>query len=400
MKYRIDKKNGNELSILGFGCMRFPKILNKIDMEKTEELIIYAVEKGINYFDTAYIYGGSEVVLGKILKKNNLREKIYIATKLPIFKIKSKQDFDKYFNLQLKRLQTDYIDYYLMHSINDSASWETLVAMGIEEWIREKKESGEIKQIGFSYHGTKDEFIKILDAYSWDFTQIQYNYSDENYQAGITGLKKAYSKGIPVIIMEPLLGGKLVNGLSKETKDIFKKCNSEYSLVKWALRWLWHLEEVTVLLSGMSTMEQLTQNIDIANVSEIGMLNKKELETYKLVEESIKATKKIPCTGCNYCMPCPKGVNIPSCFAAYNTSYTVGYFMGFDQYIMSTGATSVKESRASLCIKCGKCEVHCPQKIKIRESLGLVKKRLEPFWYRLFLKIARKIIVKKKKVVE
>lgn len=215
MQYRTDVKSGNELSIIGFGCMRFPRNLTKIDINRTERLITEAVKNGINYFDTAYIYGESEEVLGQIIHRNNLRNNIFLATKLPIGKCNVYNDFEALFQTQLERLCTNYIDYYLMHNLSDTKLWNGLCELGIEQWIEEKKASGQIKNIGFSFHGIHNEFIKLVDAYDWDFCQIQYNYINTNYQAGTAGLKKAAEKGLSVIIMEPLLGGKLANGLPK-----------------------------------------------------------------------------------------------------------------------------------------------------------------------------------------
>ncbi|MCL2142500.1 MAG: aldo/keto reductase, partial [Methanimicrococcus sp.] len=264
MKYRTDIKSGNDLSILGFGCMRFPKNLTQIDINRTEQLIVKAVEEGINYFDTAYSYAGSEDVLGPIIEKNNLRDKIFLATKLPFMKCETYEDFESFFQIQLKRLHTNYIDYYLIHSLMDVDLWEKLCEMGIEKWIQEKKESGQIKNIGFSFHGIHDEFMKLLDVYDWDFCQIQYNYIDINYQAGAVGLKKAHSKGLSVIIMEPLLGGKLATGLPKTVVNTFNAANSSLTPTAWALRWLWNQKEVTVVLSGMNEMSQLEENIQTA----------------------------------------------------------------------------------------------------------------------------------------
>lgn len=251
MQYRIDPKSGNKLSILGFGCMRFPRNLDKIDMAKTEKLITAAVDKGINYFDTAYIYGGSEKALGEVLHKNQLRENVYIATKLPLAKCKSYEDFDKLFNEQLRRLRTDYFDYYFMHNLSDTKMWQKLCDMGIEDWIEKKKESRQVRQVGFSFHGAQKEFLALLDLYEWDFCQIQYNYINTDHQAGTAGLKRAAQKGLPVIIMEPLLGGALANSLPKKVQALFEKANHSRSPVEWALRWLWNQPEVTVVLSGI-----------------------------------------------------------------------------------------------------------------------------------------------------
>jgi len=397
MQFREDKKSGSQLSVLGFGCMRFPKSFGSIDMQKTEKLVLDAIDKGVNYFDTAYLYGGSEEALGTILKNHNVRDKVNIATKLPLVFCNKKDDIDKFFNKQLQRLQTDHIDYYLMHMLTDLNSWEKLCNWDIKKWIEEKKAKGQIKNIGFSFHGTQEEFLKILDAYDWDFCQIQYNYSDENYQAGVTGLKKAAEKGIPVIIMEPLLGGKLANGLPDEAVKLFQKSNPKYSTVGWALRWLLDQPEVTVILSGMNEDRQLEENIEVANECPPGTLKPDEYETYKKVKDIFQSSYKVHCTGCNYCMPCPKNVNIPACFAAYNTSYTMGLGAGRNQYMLSSGATSETQSSAGLCVKCGKCEKHCPQGIPIRKELENVRQRMEPFWYRIGVRAVRIFLRKGRK---
>ncbi len=302
MQYRINPKNGDKLSILGLGCMRFTGSLagsfgigGKIDEEKIEHLIKASVDQGVNYFDTAYIYAGSEEILGKTLAKYNLRQQVYIATKLPVIMCRNKADIDKYFDRQLVRLQTDYIDYYLFHMLPDVATWDKFREWGIEEWIERKKESGQIKQIGFSYHGSQSEFLALLDAYDWDFCQIQYNYSDENFQAGITGLKKAASKGMPVMIMEPLLGGKLANSLPQTAVDSFKKADPDLTPVAWALHWLWNQPEVTVVLSGMNEMQQLNENLLTAESTAPGMLSQEALETYACI--IIGTLQNSPTTG-------------------------------------------------------------------------------------------------------
>jgi predicted aldo/keto reductase-like oxidoreductase len=392
MQYRSDKKSGNKLSIMGFGCMRFPRNLTQIDINKTEQLIVKAVEEGINYFDTAFAYGGSEVVLGQILVKNNLRDRIFLATKLPFTKCKTYNDFESLFQTQLKRLQTDYIDYYLIHNIGDTHSWKRLSELGIEEWIKEKKESGRIRNIGFSFHGIHDEFLKLLDIYEWDFCQIQYNYINTNYQAGTVGLKRAAEKGLPVIIMEPLLGGKLATGLPKKAVHLFKATHQSLTPAAWALRWLWNHKEVTVVLSGMNAMAQLEDNIETAKDAIPDMLTAAERNTYESVLKIIEATYKVPCTGCNYCMPCPHNVNIPACFAAYNVSYTAGMVTGFTQYVTSTGLLDLQKNyAASQCEECGVCEKKCPQQIPITKSLKKVTKKMEPFWLGFALNIYFKL---------
>jgi len=386
LQYRIDKRTGNKLSVLSFGCMRFPRTLGMIDFQKSQEIVMHSIAQGLNYFDTAWIYPGSEETLGAILKNNNVRGKVYIATKLPLVLLKGSgeksDDFDKYFNQSLERLKTDYIDYYLMHMITDLNQWQKLKNSGIEEWITKKKKSGQIKQIGFSFHGSGTEFLKVIDGYDWDFSQIQYNYSDENFQAGAAGLRAA-AKKMAVVVMEPLLGGKLAVGLPKDAVKVFQKADNNLSPAGWALNWIWDQEEVTTVLSGMSSMAQLEENLRLADVSVAGMLTDNQKTVYKSVLEIVNRRRKVRCTGCNYCMPCPSGVNIPGSFSSYNARYSHGFVEGMKQYIMSTGFTSEIGSSPSLCIKCGKCETHCPQKIPIMKELANVRKNMEPWLIKL-----------------
>jgi len=390
MQYRIDKKTGRELSVLGMGCMRFPRNVGGADLKKTESVVLSALEKGINYFDTAWLYPGSEEALSYVLEKNKVRDKIYIATKLPAMLVGKAKDFDRFFDEQLKRLRTDWIDYYLIHNLGDIVSWKHLVNLGIESWISGKKKSGQIGQIGFSFHGASDEFLKILDAYPWEFCQIQYNYSDENYQAGVRGLKKA-AETMPVIIMEPLLGGKLANSLPKEAQEIFRTAGI-YSPAARGLRWLWNQPEVTVVLSGMSDPAQVEENAALTDACTAGSLTAEELALYGRVRDIFNAANRIPCTGCGYCMPCPQGVNIPGCFSTYNTSYIMGWYTGVKQYITGSGIASTKSSGSSSCISCGACEKHCPQKIPIIKELARVRKRMEPFWVRIILRTVRAVM--------
>lgn len=389
MQYRVDNRSGNKISALGFGCMRLPQTRGKIHLEKTEQLFLEAIDKGVNYFDTAYIYNGSEVAIGEIFEKNNLREKVFIATKLPLMLCKTTADFDKFFEAHLKRLRTDYIDYYFMHMLTSPEQWKGLCDLGIVEWIEGKKKKGQIKQVGFSFHGTREDFIQLVDVYDWDFCQIQYNYININYQAGITGLKYAASKGLPVFIMEPLLGGKLANSLPQKALDVMNKTVEKRTPVDWALRWIWNHEEVTMLLSGMNESAQIEENIQIAESALPGKMTEEENETIQKVIEVFNDSYKIPCTGCNYCMPCPQNIDIPGCFAAYNGSYSMKWSFGMMQYVTNSGAVSKTPSLASNCVKCGKCEKHCPQNIPIRNSLKEVSKRLEPFGFKTLLSIAR-----------
>jgi len=376
--------------------MRFPKALGVIDMRKTDELIMRSIEGGVNYFDTAWIYSGSEEALGAVLEKNNARKRVYIATKMPVVIAKGTADFDKYFDQQLARLRTDYIDYYLMHMLMDMDQWTRIKNWGILDWIEEKKKSGQIRQIGFSFHGTRDEFLKILGDYNWEFCQIQYNYSDENFQAGVTGLRAAAAK-MPVMIMEPLLSGKLATGLPKGAIETFKQANPALSPVGWALNWVWNQEEVTLLLSGMSNMDQLEENLRLADSAAAGMLGKGETEVYATALKQINRKIKIQCTGCNYCMPCPRGVNIPGCFAAYNAIYSMGYVAGMHQFVTSTGITSERSASPSLCVKCGKCDSRCPQRLPVMHNLAMVRKRMEPFWFRFISMCVRGFLGKRRK---
>lgn len=386
MNYRKDKY-GNDISILGYGCMRFSRTAGKIDLEKTEKEIMTAFHHGVNYFDTAYVYGGSEAALGKILKRNHIRKQVYIATKLPHYLIKTTDSMDKYFKEQLRRLQTNYVDYYLMHMLTDVQTWERLKSLGILEWLEEKKKNGAIRQVGFSYHGNSDMFCQLVDAYDWDFCQIQYNYMDENSQAGRKGLQYANKKGLPVIIMEPLRGGKLVNRLPKEAEKIFEKYPVKHTPAQWALRWLWNQPEVTCVLSGMNSKKMVQDNIKTASTVSVGEMGSKEEAMLRRVVQAINAKMKVGCTGCAYCMPCPKNVDIPGTFAAYNRCYSEGKRAAFIEYFMCT-AMRKNSSAASNCVECGKCEKHCPQHIKIRKELKNARKQLENPVY----KIGRKIV--------
>jgi len=387
MQYREDKASGNRLSMLGLGCMRFSA--NKAE---TERMILAAIEGGVNFFDTAYFYPNSEKTLGEILAKHDKRKDVYIATKLPLIMCKSADDFDRFFNEQLQRLQTDYVDYYFMHSISDFAQWETFQKLGIEQWIAEKRKTGQIRQIGFSYHGTCDDFLKILDSYAWEFCMIQYNYYDENYQAGKKGLQAAAEKGVSVMIMEPLLGGRLATGLPKQAVGMFAKADPTLTPADWGFWWLWNQSEVTVAVSGMNTLQQMESNLRSAD--NFRQLTDRELAVYADVIELFRKSYKINCTGCNYCLPCPKGINIPACFSAYNTSYAQGFITGMTLYLTSTAAIGKNPSNPRLCNECGKCEKHCPQYLPIRKWLKKTSSRLEPLPVRLTLALVRRVMTR------
>ena len=374
MQYR-SLNNQDNLSVLGFGCMRFPKKGNGFDREEVERELRFAVDNGVNYFDTAYIYSGNEEELGRALERIGYRDRVNIASKMPHYLLKSTDDAEKRFNEQLSRLRTDHIDYYLMHMLPDLKTWEALCSRGIDKWLEEKKAKGEIRRIGYSFHGSSEMFIKILNAYDWDFVQIQYNYMDENSQAGVRGLKAAAQKGVPVIIMEPLRGGRLVNGIPEKARELITD-STGWSAAEFGLKWLWNQPEVTTVLSGMNSMEMIRENIRIASETGDNSLTESELSTYVKVIEEIEKKTKVKCTGCAYCMPCPAGVDIPGCFKIYNSSYVDGYINAWREYFMCTGMKNEK-SMASLCRKCGKCETHCPQGIHIRDELTRVKRRFE-----------------------
>ena len=389
MIFRNDRY-GSPISQLGFGCMRFTKKGGRIDYDKAEKEILLALEGGVNYLDTAYIYGGSEELLGKVITRNNLRDKVKIATKLPQYLVRSAKAVDRYFDEELKRLQTDYIDYYLMHMFTDMSEWERLCAYGIKEWIADKKEKGIIRNIGFSFHGDTETFLKILNCYDWDFCQIQYNYLDEHSQAGRKGLEAAGEKGIPVIIMEPLRGGKLVRLPAKALK-LLEESGTGYSAAELGLRWLWDQPQVTCVLSGMNSSEMVSENVRIASEAEPGHFKDADRELTEKVKEIIKEKEKVGCTGCRYCMPCPKGVDIPAIFLYYNLMYLDKKKPVRYEFMRNFGLKK-DAGFASRCIGCGACEKHCPQRIPIREMLKEADRDLQPLPYRIALKAARKFM--------
>ena len=390
MQYRNDK-HGNPLSILGYGCMRFTQQMGKINIEKTEKELLAAIDAGVNYFDTAYIYPGSEAAVGEIFERNHVRDKVNIATKLPHYLMKDLDGIEKTFNEELKRLRTDHIDYYLMHMLTDLPTWQRLEALGIRDWIRKKMDSGAIRQIGFSYHGNADMFCKLIDANDWDFCQIQYNYLDETSQAGRDGLKYAASKGIPVVIMEPLRGGRLVNGLPKSALKLLSSGDTPRTPAQWAFDWLWNQPEVTVVLSGMNSLEMVQDNTVSADKAYAGMLSEADQEILQKVVKEILSHMAVGCTGCRYCMPCPKNVDIPGIFFAYNMAKSQGLLTAEKSYFM-TSALRRDSTSPSNCVECGKCEKHCPQHIEIRKMLKEAGKTLENPIYKAAAYVTRKVM--------
>ncbi|MDK2940375.1 MAG: uncharacterized protein PWQ51_2540, partial [Methanolobus sp.] len=312
MLYRKMPKNGDEISILGFGAMRLP--VNEdgsIDRKTATDMVRNSIDNGVNYIDTAWPYhmGESETFLGCALT-DGYREKVKLATKQPQWMVKKPEDMDKFLNAQLEKLNTDHIDYYLIHSLVGS-SWKTIKEIGVLEFLDKAKADGRIINAGFSYHGDPEDFAPIVDAYDWDFCQIQYNFLDINVQAGTAGLKYAASKGLGVVIMEPLRGGNLAGPVPQEVLDIWNEADVKRSPVEWALRWVWNHPEVTVVLSGMSAPEHVEENLKIAEEGLANSLTEKELQLVERVAEKYGELMKINCTGCRYCMPCPEGVDIP-----------------------------------------------------------------------------------------
>ena len=396
MQYRTDR-HGEKLSILGYGCMRFTKKGASIDIDKAEKEIMAAYNGGVNYYDTAYIYPGSEAALGEILERNGIRDKVKIATKLPQYLMgNNPKNVERLFKEELSRLRTDHVDYYLMHHLTDITQWNRLKQMGIETWIADKKASGAIRNIGFSYHGNTENFLKILNDYDWDFCQIQYNYVDENTQAGAVGLKAAAEKGIPVIIMEPLRGGKLVNMLPEAAKKAISKNERQWTPAQWAFRWLYNQKEVTVVLSGMNSMEMVEENLKTASEATADSFTESDLQLMESVKDIIKKNEKIGCTGCRYCMPCPKGVEIPGIFRSWNTMYTESKFSGRAQYFQAFSLTE-NPGFATQCIECGKCEQHCPQSLPIRQKLKEADKALRPLPYKIAFFFGRKFMLRGEK---
>jgi len=375
--YRTLGKTNEKVSALGFGCMRLPIIDgdgSKIDDEKAIEMLHHAIDQGVNYIDTAYPYHGtgmgkggeSEPFLSRALK-DGYRDKVNIATKLPSWMIKTREDMDKYLNEQLKRLGTDRIDFYLLHALGKD-TWENLKNLGVTEFLDSAIKDGRIRYAGFSFHDKLEVFKEIVDYYDWSFCQIQYNYLDEEFQAGTEGLQYAANKGLGVVIMEPLRGGRIVRNLPESVVNTFDNADIKRSPAEWALRWVWNHPEVSVVLSGMNTMDNVVENVRVASEALPNSLTEKEVEIMDNVKKSFKERIKVNCTGCEYCMPCPAGVNIPRNFSCYN-EYSIFVTPATEKELKERYNSISEAERADKCVECGKCESHCPQAIKIREEL-------------------------------
>lgn len=367
MQYRTMPKSKDKLSSLGLGCMRLPQTADgKIDRDKALEMMHYALEHGVNYYDTAWGYhdGASEPMLGEFISQIN-RKQIFVATKLPCWLIKTREDMDSYLNQQLERLKTNYIDYYLLHALNKK-SWKNVHKLGVIEFLEDAKAQGKIRHIGFSFHDKYPVFKKIVEAYAWDFTQFMLNYLDTHYQAGMNGYRIATQHNMGIISMEPLRGGKLVHPLPPEIEALWKKKGGGLSPLELALRWVWNLKGSTVLLSGMSNMEQLKENIALADRFHADELSDKDLKTYQLVRREYLKRIPIPCSECRYCMPCPFGVAIPANLGTYNEAVM---FNNSERGKQEYQWFIPEANRAGKCTACGACLPKCPQHIDIPNEL-------------------------------
>jgi len=382
VQYREMGKTGDKVSILGFGCMRLQHGGGRLDEARAERLVRSAIDRGVNYLDTAYLYLGNEALVGRILS-GGYRDKVFLATKLPPVQVASRRDMEKLLNTQLERLKTDRIDYYLMHNIMSMEAWERLKKIGVLEFLDQAKAAGKIRRVAFSSHGPKEQFKKLVDDYPWDMAQIQYNYVDVNSQAGREGMEYAASKGIGIAVMEPLRGGYLVNRLPDEVKEIFRRADASRSPAEWGLRWVWNHPEVSLLLSGMNDMTQLDENLRVADEMTPRSLTEGELLIFEDVRTVIAAKMKVPCTGCSYCMPCPAGVDIPGCFDIYNSKAVHRGLNRETSYLIRTsGFDGGVRSYASLCMDCGACEKKCPQGLPIRKHLAEVTGAFEKFYFK------------------
>lgn len=394
------KNNSDKLSILGFGCMRLPEKNGRIDEARASRQLHYAIDRGVNYIDTAMFYhmGASESFLGRALS-GDVRDRVKIATKLPYWNAKKRADMDLLLNAQLNNLKTDHIDYYLIHNLNGNG-WGRMLDLGIVDFLDGAKRDGRIVNAGFSFHSKIDEFRRIIDGHRWDFCQIQYNYMDEKNQAGTEGLEYAAARGLGIVIMEPLRGGNLAANIPPAVHDIWTRAPVRRSPAEWALRWVWNRPEVTVVLSGMNDERHIDENLRIAGEAHPCSLTGEELRLIGEVEKTYRSLMKVGCTGCRYCMPCPSGVDIPTCFEIYNSRFMTGNrrealnnYLGRVSNVLGTDSISC----ASLCRECGQCEKKCPQGIGIQSHLKDVAKEFEGLRFTITNWIGRQIFAWQRK---
>lgn len=381
MKKRLIKKTGDKVSPLGFGAMRLPLKNGKIDREIAKNLIYHGIDNGINFIDTAALYGNgdSEKFLGEVLV-GEYKEKVLLSTKLPVYKIKRYEQMEKTLNKQLERLNRDSIDYYFLHNI-DLENMNRLLKLNVIKFLAEAKKEGKIKHVGFSYHGKSREFPLIVDSYDWDCVMVQYNFMDSNTQVDIDGIKHAYKKGLGIFIMEPLKGGILAGKMPNKASEILNKQNPEKSTAEWSLSWVLNHPEISCVLSGMNEISQIDENIAIASKVESNSLTSDEIETLDKVKEVMQDLLKINCTSCGYCMPCPRKVNIPECIKIYNEKYLFNQkgllTDAFINYFTSVGGVMNEKGNAGLCTSCGVCIEKCPQHLDIPKELKKVKNEFE-----------------------
>jgi hypothetical protein len=388
-------RNGDRLSILGFGCMRLPMKDGKIEVARAIDQIRYAIDHGVNYVDTAWPYhaGESETLLGQTLG-DGYRERVKLATKLPSWIVKSREAMDRFLAAQLEKLRTDHIDYYLVHSLN-ATLWENVERLGVADFLDRAKQEGRILNAGFSFHDATDVFRRIVDAYPWDFCQIQYNYLDQNTQAGTAGLEYAAARGLGVIVMEPLRGGSLARPTPPPAvAALWNEAPLRRTPAEWALRWVWNRPEVTVVLSGMNREEQVRENLALADTATANALSRQELELIERVAEKYRELLKVGCTGCGYCLPCPSGVTIPLCFEEYNAMHMFGpaeearfrYALRLDGELVNG-----TPGYASQCVRCDTCMEKCPQQLPIPDLLAQVAAEMEDAKFAERMAIARRL---------
>jgi len=373
--YRELGKTGQKVSILGFGCMRLPISdgnPEKIDEPLATKMLHQALDAGVNYMDTAYPYhsasattgGKSELLVGEVLS-DGYRDQVYLSTKLPCWLVQEKEDLNRYLNEQLERLQTDRIDFYLLHGLNHK-TWENLTSLDVHQFLDAALEDGQVEYVGFSFHDESEVFKAIADSYPWSFAQIQYNYMDQDFQAGKDGLEYIKTRDMGSVIMEPLRGGCLTRNIPSEIQSIWDQAPTKRTLAEWGLRFLWNQEEVDLVLSGMSTMEQVEENLRIADEGYANSLTSEELDIIQEVREAYQARIHVGCTACGYCMPCPEGVDIPLNLNLLNDVYI---YQNLDKPSGNYSFLSAKKMSAAYCTLCGECEEKCTQKIPIREYL-------------------------------
>lgn len=399
MQYRVVPKNGDKLSILGYGCMRLPVRMQSINEKLAEKQMMYALDRGVNYFDTAYPYHNrkSEPFLGKVISKNNCRNKIKLATKLPHWMTGSKAEMDDILDEQLAKLQTDRIDYYLVHALNGEL-WEAAKSNGVIEFLDDALKKGKIINAGFSFHGLSEEFNGIVDDYDWTFCQIQYNFLDTQNQAGTAGLKYAASKNMAVMIMEPLRGGNLAKTPPPSVRDIWARAEHKKTPVAWSLSWIWNHPEATVVLSGMNNDHHIKENIKLAETALPGAFSEKETHLVEEAAAEFRKVMRVGCTGCQYCMPCPAGVNIPSCFDSYNSKHAFKDKTAKMMYLFQNGGiVTDKPSLASRCVQCEKCLEKCPQQLPIPELLDEVQADMEGFLTKPMIWLGKRMMKVRKK---